>query len=378
MAVEEKKQDALVSTDRATYKILNYFKKEPSIGIACVSAVVVIVSFLINVAIYLREAAYLDYWELDIGYVFLSSPNQFYHVCGMVLHTIISAIALSIVNGAYEAFIPARKLIFLRRSKLKAISTDVRNAEKQLEQIRKKYSQKQTPQERMALRKCENVIKENKKKLVKVQKENKELNLSMVTTLLVHLIISGILLWIDLTLYFALAGKTKYAVWVGLAFAILSDIVLYGLAVFSHRKSLNKKQLRKADIGSIDVYIKEWYENEKKYPIELDWRFYLNDNNIAATLFSSILYVVLILCMFSAQGRSDAQHKDTFSVIKDNDQTYVSVYTTDEVAILERCVVDSIGEELIVEIDTKKQKIIPLDDIEYEVMEFDRVEILSP
>lgn len=378
MAVEEKKQDALVSTDRATYKILNYFKKEPSIGIACVSAVVVIVSFLINVAIYLREAAYLDYWELDIGYAFLSSPNQFYHVCGMVLHTIISAIALSIVNGAYEAFIPARKLIFLRRSKLKAISKDVRDTETELKQIRKKYSQKQTPQERKELRKYENEIKKNKKRLVKLRKENKEIDFSLVTTLLGHLIISGILLWIDLSLYFALMGKTKNVVWMGLAVAVLLNAALYGLAAFSHRKLLNKKALRKVDIGSIDSYITEWYTNEKKYPSELDWRFYLNDKNITSTLFSSILYVVLILCMFSAQGRTDAQQKDTFSVIKDNDQTYVSVYTTDEVAILERCVVDSIGEELIVEIDTKKQKIIPLDDIEYEVMEFDRVEILSP
>ena len=372
---EEKNQDIAKNADSAKYRILTYFKKEPSMGITCISALVVIVTFLVNVAIYLREVAYLDYWELDASYAFVSSPSQFYRVCGTALHSVIITIAISIVNGAYEAFIPAKKLIYARRSLLRNISKRIRKTEKRLKQIQKQSPKKLTLQERTELRNLEKENKDHKKELSDIRKSQNGLSLDMVKVLLFHLILTGVLLWIGESLYFVLSANPQNAIWLGLLFAPLLVVTFYGIAAIMHRKSINKRHLKKADSSQVKEYIKEWCTNEKKYPMEWDWRHYFNDSNIISTLLASIVYIAMMLCLFSRYGYIDAKNKDAFAVSYHDNGAYVSIYRTDEVAILERCTIVSAGDELVVEIDTQKQKIIPMDDIEYEIVSFDEVKI---
>lgn len=376
---EEKKkdQDIAKNNDSKKYRILTYFKKEPSMGITCISALVVIVAFLVNVAIYLREVAYLDYWKLDASYAFVSSPNQFYRVCGTALHSVIITIAISIVNGAYEAFIPSKRLLYARRSLLRNISKKIRKTEKRLKQIQKRSPKKQTLQERTELRNLEKENKNHKKELNDLRKDQKKLSLDMGKVLLIHLIFTGFLLWIGESLYFVLSADPKNAIWLGLLFASLLVVMFYGIAALMHRKSINKRHLKKTDSVQMREHIKEWYTNDKKYPMEWDWRHYLNDNNIITTILASILYIAMMLCLFSRFGYIEAKKQDIFAVSYHDNGAYVSIYRTDEVAILEKCTIVSEENELVVEIDTQKQKIIPMDEIEYEIIIFDEVKIIT-
>lgn len=374
MNSEEKRMPIRVKTSHGKYRILTFFKKEPSIGITCVSALVVIVSFIVNIAIYLWEVAYLSYWKVDASYAFVSSPNQFYRVCGTVLHSIIITIVLSIVNGAYEAYLPAKKLIIARRSRLRSANKKIRETEKRLRQIKRNHK-KQTPEMRTELRSLEKENCANKIDLNEIRKFQNDINREMVKDLIVHLILAWVLLWIGASLFFVLSGNSKNAIGLGLVYALILVVLFYCIAAFSHRKSLNRRQLRNADSDRVDEYMQEWADSEKKYPIEWDWRHYFNDKNIISTLLASTVYIAMMLCFFSRFGYLEAKNEDTFAVSYHDNMAYISIYTTDEVVVLERCTIISVGDELVVEIDTQKQRIIPMNDIEYEIINFNEVRI---
>lgn len=378
------------STYTPTYNILEYCKKEPSVALTCISALVVIISFLANTAAFIRESSFLRYWDIDSIYASLSSANQLYRVLGNIVYAISVMLAISIINGAYEAYIPAKRLIISLTEVIRSNRSDATKLSKKGKKVIEKARRirRQNPKLRIKgdarmIRELEKLNKEALDSVNTAYEESKSLKKSLRMEMLVHFIIAGMILAIGST-FFALVGSgTSISIWGYLFLNILMMVILYLICVFTHRKDINKKEIRKDALQNMRKYLDELLKDEHEYPLERKWSDNFSDSAIVGILISAIVYVSIFFIMFSSLGYDEAKKRDSFPITDIDGQTYAIIYNTGENVILEECtLVDSasnpvdfkkdIPSDVRIDIITQKQRIIGIDGLNYRIIEFDR------
>ena len=278
-----------------TYKILEYCKKEPSIALTCISALVVVFSFLANTAAYIRECSFLRYWDIDTVYASLSSPSQIYRVLGNIVYAISVMLAISLINGAYEAYIPAKRLIISLTEVIRTNRSDVTKLSKKGKKVIEKARRirRQNPKSRVRgdaqmMREIEKLNKEALEHANTAYEESKGIKKSLRMEIIVHFVFAGVIMAIGSTFFALVGSNTSISIWGYILLNLFMMVVLYLICVFTHRKDINKKEIRKNAYQNMRKYSDELLKDERKYPLERKWSDSFSDSSIVAILISAI------------------------------------------------------------------------------------------
>ena len=71
------------------YRFFNYFKEHTGFFVACISAVVALMSFVIRFAIGRMNYAYLEYWNISTLYANADNPNEYYLIMCAFLYSFV-------------------------------------------------------------------------------------------------------------------------------------------------------------------------------------------------------------------------------------------------------------------------------------------------
>lgn len=374
-----------------TYKVLTYFKNKPSVAFTCVSALVIVLSFLANAAIYLRESAFLKYWDIDVLYASVSSPNQLYRVCGNVVFAICVMLAITIINGAYEAYIPTRRLIISfteivnsNKKEVEKVSKDGKRAISRARKFRRKHPEKRVKGQAQKMREVEKSNKETLSKALALYEEAKKIARSLSKEIIVHFVVAGIIVTVGYSLFALLDSDRSVNFWVHVIADCVTLSILFLGCLITHRKEINKREIRQNAYDSIPQHVEDLLKDDHEYPLKKKWSTYFSDSAFIAMLVSAVVYTVFFLFAFNSLGHTAAISKNDFSIINYEDTTYAVIYNTGETVILEQCLItDSEGEpvdlpkesksDLHISVYTDMQRIISVEGLEYQILDFKEV-----
>lgn len=373
------------------YKILNFLKNDTTVTVACISALVVVLSFLANMAVYVKESIYLSYWNVDTVYAVVSRPNLLYRLCGEIVYAVSVLASISFINKAYEAYIPAkrlsiwlRKLVGAHKKVVRKTKKKSRNAIKKLRKERKKTQGESGAEIQQTIQDLECALKEaedciaDAKKLAKGVTRDLKKDLKISIRLATFILVIGVILFELLN-----AGKLEW-IWGSIVVSFFLVSVLRGICSWMYRKKVNRAEMVRAAQKAAEEYfeedslalkeqkdkmlteIKNW---EKKYPLSQKIENQLSDTFILSFLASAAAYIVLLFIMFAVFGYVEASGKKDFSVMQFDEQTYAVVYNAGDTVVLEKC---NIAESEIV-IYTNKQRVTSGTGLVYEIFEFEDV-----
>ena len=358
---------------KQTYRIINFFKCEPGIALTCISAIVVVITFLTNTAIYVRGSAYLSYWNIDTIHVAISSTNQFYKICGNLIYAISVTISIWIINGTYEAYLPSKRLIISLNTLIGSCKQKVkqtnRKTQKTMNAIRK--SRRNNPNLRIKgeaqnMHRIEKLSKYSFENIIDIQQSARKTKWTLRKKMFVHMFFAILVLSTGLILFNLFSSGTLLSFWAYLIFITIIFGTLLLTCIISLGKQVDRKAIRKNTAASLDKHIKELSDNPHKYPLTQNLFNKLSDNTIASCLFSAGIYIILLLILSSVLGHTDAQFKHDFPILRQDNKTYAVIYTTGENAILEECKIDNQN----IVIHTYSQKIVSVNGLSYDILEF--------
>ena len=306
----------------------SYFKNKPSVAFTCVSALVIVLSFLANAAIYLRESAFLKYWDIDVLYASVSSPNQLYRVCGNVVFAICVMLAITIINGAYEAYIPTRRLIISfteivnsNKKEVEKVSKDGKRAISRARKFRRKHPEKRVKGQAQKMREVEKSNKETLSKALALYEEAKKIARSLSKEIIVHFVVAGIIVTVGYSLFALLDSDRSVNFWVHVIADCVTLSILFLGCLITHRKEINKREIRQNAYDSIPQHVEDLLKDDHEYPLKKKWSTYFSDSAFIAMLVSAVVYTVFFLFAFNSLGHTAAISKNDFSIINYEDTT---------------------------------------------------------
>lgn len=374
-----------------TYKVLTYFKSKPTVAFTCVSALVIVLSFLANVAIYLRESAFLQYWDIDVLYASVSAPNQLYRVCGNVVFAICVMLAITIINGAYEAYIPTRRLIISfteivnsNKKEVEKVSKDRKKAISKARKFRRKHPEKRVKGQAQKMREVEKLSKATLSKALALHEEAKKITRSLSKEIIVHFVVAGIIVTIGYSLFVLLDSTRAGTLWVYVIADCVTLSILFLGCLIKYRKEINKREIRQNAYDTIPQHVEDLLKDDHEYPLKKKWSTYFSDSAFTAMMVSAVVYAVLFMFTFSSLGHAAATSKTDFSIMNYEGTTYAVIYNTGETAILEQCSITDIEgnpldlpkdskSDMHISIYTDMQRIIPFEGLDYQILEFKEV-----
>lgn len=332
-------QDSNEPKELGNHSIYTYLIAHPSILIAGVSAIVAILSFLINYISYREESQVLQFWNIDSALVSISNPKLIYSLCFSVIYFIMIIIATSLISNTYMAYKPFMEFRLYIKNYLK-------NCKK---------------------------LSESNDVLQMIELEEKELRKSYS-----HIFFSNLLVALILTFISSLLLIFSQDIKLLSTNPILSIIIVMSVQFFVYcfisylamRLSISKKKIIAQGNNKMIMF----RENIKKaeYPIDKVRKYGIKScftNSAVYLMFIDLIMIIFLSLMFLTICQSSTiEEQKQFKTLLIDDTQYVVVYSNTEKMILEEATIT----DGIVSIYTSKQRIVSVDTYPYEVVTFEK------
>jgi len=374
-------QDTEDSYSEEQYKILNYFKEHTGFFVACVSALVAMMSFVVRLAMGRMNYAYLEYWDIPTLYANIDNQNELHLIVCTLLYILALMLIHALLSKTSTAYRKYNKLLTTMKQQIKH-AKKIRGKLRREAKICSKIINKLKPEEKEseATQKAQTYIKKAKEDDAVIQNDiREEQRLCRATRKWIILNIGiSIILSFLVGLMFALLMKTTIAIkdFVDasklIACVILFDLLLYFLPAYMATRC-TKKQYEDIEITR---FIEEM--NPKAMPtfpidsiVGKGYISILSDKRIKQAIAQIVFVTILILFLVPALGTSSAKLKEDFPIYSDESGTYAIIYFSDSTVFMEEATV----QDRTILIDTSKQRIITTDDLAYNSISFDNVVI---
>lgn len=379
MVISTEKEDSAnkVVNGSRKYSVYNYMKEHTTVLVACVSAFVAVISFVLNYAASRYTGAYLQYWVVDMAYAKENNTELVYAVLFSLLYTFVIVVTNKIMGSTADAFGFYNRIM----SALKWYYKDIR-AEKQ------KIKQKMKLLEREYTRTTNN--KKTKaslpnKSVEKMQAEQQALNVSMqdlsslrrkcqlylgLNVLGSALIIFGLLIVsVDLAASNDGTGQTLGLMLIA-SIVVIFDLFLYILPAY-YSSRIKKREYKDITLQHLEEEIK--HADKHRFPFaaiaHTAVKDLLSNRRLLQIAILSVLLVLMNIAMYSTTGRIDAEKAREFPVCTDETGTYAVVYNNGESLVLKSAEIS--GNQI--EIDVRNQKVISATDVSYQIRTFETV-----
>ncbi len=363
----------------AKYGIYHYFKEHTAFLVACVSALVAVVSFILKFAINRCNAAYLAYWNVSKLYVG-NDVGQIYLVLGAFLYCFALILISQLFGSTAEVFRNySEYLSYLdwRLRQVRKADRALRRAEKQLKRrcsgkkaaalTAKKKAVIQagiadSTQELQELKKLGDLLKQ----VFRPRKQWMIRNILAAVVIAFLVVLLLLLLMIDSITLRSLASACGFSV-----LFVLFDSLLYFLPAYLQSRctkekydKINHQQIADALVG----------KEQGKFPLEKlllgKTKRIVSNGQFLMLAIQLLTAIVITVFTLAISGRATAQNQKEFSIYTDESGTYAIVYRADDTVILESAEVNG----TVLSIDTSRQRVLTTDDLSYVVSVFETVE----
>lgn len=357
--------------EKREYKIYDYFKEQPTFLVSIISAMVIVVSFILNSALYASTCTYLNNWGFDSHSMNINTTGKtlifavesigFFSTCFLqqvlkatyiqYLHDIEESVKIGILCDEIKKNIKGKNIV--KSKEKKRIIVNVFNKDREL------------LEEENAIE----YLKNMKKKMKKEPKKKLQQTLIIVCFFM-------LLLWIPMLI---MIEPTVY-IFVVILFAGLVTVIYTVLAYIKDylikkckRKRLIKEEIEKRE-EPIAVFLNEKEKQEVEYPLDkvakLKFKEFFHDEGIASlSVFAITCIAILFVWLYSI---GNIQNDNLYPITSIDETTYVILYENDDYYYLEKA---EICEDTL-QVEISIQRVIKKDDIEYEIKKFENVKKL--
>ena len=383
----EEKNNITENKNAPTYKILQYCKKEASVAIACVSALAVILSFLLNMAIYVNDWFFLRYWNIESVYISISTPSQIYRIIGNVVYVISVIIAFSLISSAYEKSIPTKKVFYFleikrKQGQISEILTKIKRIIKREKDTLRTNPATQGKIKGKMMRELAEFCLQESIEFDKIQriltKQQNEKNMLMLSAGIFSTVASIAFALLETDLM----GNNGWHIWFVLVFLILIMMgIFYVICYFAYNKKVDRDEIKNKTDEDMRAHLNTLLDTDHERLNQRRWWVFFSDSNIALIIISTILYVLMFFFILGCLSNRAADEMHSFPIVYVEEQSYAVIYNTGENVILEECgffdsdrkPVDLEKADLsdtIIDINTNKQRIVKIEGLSLHIVEF--------
>ncbi len=372
-------------TEKNKYHIYEYFKEHTGFLIACVSATVAVISFVLNMAVYLQTNSYLNYWSVDITHISINTSNQIYYVLAAIIYAVAILFETSFISNTYSAYQPRKKYILYSNILTKKVNKRIKQRRKQITKTKVRLSKiYETNDNKNEIDSISKDISQFEAKLKSYQQSTDNARVSSKNLLhksLPYLVFSYIICFFITFIGFLVLCLLSeplsfkiilYAAIIAVA-QTLSYMLMYGL--INHillAISINKK------IESPELDIDSEIETKlPPFPLEKvingGIKQFLSDSNLKKLPLSFLFILFFIIFLFTESGFSSAKHQTEFSIVEQDNTQYAVIYNNSEFLVLKKATID--GNKIT--IDLTEQKTISCQDTVLKKHKFNTVKTID-
>lgn len=364
------------------YKIFDYFKEHTGLLVTCVSALVAIMSFILNFAVGRMNYAYLAYWDINLLHANVSNQNELYTVVCSLLYLLSFMLIHSLLSDTSDAFRYYNKLLSITNISIKESRKRNAKLRREVEKLSHQFEMltSEEKQSKSAID-IENELERVKAFLTESEDSAKNLRSAR----------NALRKWV--VIQFAIAVAFSYVI--GFVFLslvnttstfkdnlhssksiiviILLDLVLYFLPAYFKSRCTHKEYENGV---AIDEILKLVNSEIPRFPFESfvknGVKSVLSDKKLKLAAWQIITVTVILLFMMSSTGTVSAEQKRDFPVFEDEYGAFAVVYTSGSTRFMEEI---AINDGTIV-IDTSKQRVITSNDISYHIEVFESISVI--
>ena len=385
--MENKETDLL--NRKSHYSVFEYLKKQPALLTAVVSAVVIVVAFVMNLSVYSRTYRYLVYWGFSSDCISVSATNRVYVLVVMFIYALIQMGIQLFLDKTFTVYADYRSLTLclgqmhkLRRKRMRRSRRRIWNIKIKLFLIK-------------IINKTNKNIYENfNNEIIKITNENRDFyaeekrikkEIHNLRVLSIRSLVPSLLL-VMLVAYITILILTSFTgLRFGVTFILAGVFVTYILGLIfllSYFEKIRpiKRKIRKVknECDKLDAIMLELDEEKKReYPIiemsTQDPLHWVTNMNLLRMLFYVVFACLFVFLLSTFSAHIDTYNKKEFQITVLDEQEYVIIYRDENTYYMNEAIVNGTN----IAIDTTKQRIVNLEDISYEVIEFSEVSKLT-
>lgn len=366
------------------YRIYNYFREHPSFFIAFVSAIVAVMSVVLNYIGFLNNNAYLSYF--DVGAINKQTSPQFlYFIVFAIAFSVCLLLFQSFISRTFEAYVPYKQRYLLHKYRLSSIRKKNKNNEHRIKKLERRANAiKLNEKNSVQVTEVKNTLKDCSDTGRKIAEEYKRIKKDIRKQRIryhVLLSISCFVTWFILALMCVLMFQTVF-------YELYSNILISTLlsAVYVLTTAIgnwflycvvrmNKKQIKKdARMAKGERFLS--YEDFPEIPLETvlygNIRCVLIDSNCKRGLFAILYVLVIFIIAAPIIGVKSAERKEAFFVVEENNSAYAVIYNDENTLILEKAEISNND----ITIYTTEQMIMDAKGILMKKYNFDNVDLI--
>ena len=386
-ATEEKTE---FSSDDKAYQ---YFKEHPSALITSASAIVAVISFVINGFLFFNEYKYLQYWGFSITQIERNSTNQIYIFAIAFIFLVGVSIMQRFSAATFKVYLKQTAYVATVRKLHKCYRKEAKDLKKQLSDRKRRAKKiKKSSNDFSKAQKAIEAILRNERKTKEIiadirdaAKSASHLKWLLTIQLIISIAPAVIIVAISMSFLFLIGEATwppLMCVLVAIVYAAAITILGYLLSYLMEGQGI-RRRLRDAkgnidDIRKIYDEVKQQDLSYAEYPIntwpEYDLKDILSDSNIKSTLGLYAFYLFFFLVIFLFVTSSTQKDRTSFPLYVDDKAAYIVIYQNSSLFYMDK--VEQFDNNSIT-INTSEHRIISSSDISYEVVTFDSVRIIE-
>lgn len=358
------------------YAIYEYLKMHPGMLISCVSAMVMIITFIINYAIYLRTSRFLAYWGVESLKIDMNNTNLIYTFAGAFIYYMMIMYIQPFIIDSCEKYFEEMKSDYYIHYFRKYVKKEVVQCKKMMKPKKKDktFSDKQDEE----YIKIEKYIEDIKKYI----KESKKLSKKITKIISKKMIISIVIAFLGLsiaTFFLMLISINSYDIitilMISIICASITLVITLGIVYFiikypkikSIKKEISENELDLEKIFNLSDDVHYEYPIDKIF--NMDFKESFRNKAIASLMLQIAIGALFLLFLVYPIGANETKNKQEFAIVTENGQDYVIIYNNDNCYYL----VEAVIEDEKITIDTTKQSVVVKDKIVYENVKFEEV-----
>ena len=362
--------------NRDEYAIYDYLKLHPGVLISCISAMVMILTFIINYAIYLRTSGFLAYWGVESLKINMNNANLIYTFAGVFIYYMMVTFIQPFIIDSCEKYFEEMKSDYYIRYFRKHVKKEVVQCKKNMNPKKKDktLSDIQDEEDIRIEKYVEDIkgyIKESKKLSKKISKIiSKKMIISIVIAFLGLSIATFFLMLISINSYDIITILMISIICASITLVITLSIVYFIIKypkIKKIKKEISEKELDLEKIFDLNDNVHYEYPIDKIF--NMDFKEAFRDKAIASLILQITIGALFLLFMVYPIGANDTKNKQEFVIVTEDGQDYVIIYNNDNCYYL----VEALIEDKKITIDTTKQSVVVKDKIVYENMKFEEV-----
>lgn len=336
----EVQEEIKTSSDSASvenqYKIFDYFKEHTGLLVACVSALVATMSFVLNFAVGRMNYAYLTYWDIGALHANVGNQNELYTVVCSMLYFLSLLLIHGLLSGTSDAFRHYNKLLSTTKQSIKESKKRKKEFRSKVQELSDRVKML-TPEEKQteSAREAENELERAMAILEESElstKELKEGGNTLRSWVAIQLVVAIILSYLIGVIFLSLINTTStikefFHSSLVIIVIILLDLVIYFLPAYFRSRCTSKKYKTG---GMIEEILELRKSGAPSFPVDSFFKSgmksMLSDKKLALAAWQIIMVTVILLFMMSTAGTKTAELKRNFPIFEDDLGSYAVVY----------------------------------------------------